>query len=272
MHVRSFPSFVMPVYFFRRLTGRTRTRRANRQLGALLAFVAGAVNAGGFLAIKQYTSHMTGIVSSVADNLVLGNVLLAAAGAGALTAFMSGSATTAIMVNWARHRRMHSEYALSLALEALLLLVFGLLGANLEAFVAVFIPATVLLLCFIMGLQNAIVTKISRAEIRTTHVTGVVTDLGIELGKMAYWNRHHTSKSAHYVAADRDKLLIHCTILSMFFIGGVVGALGFKAIGFLATLPLAVLLLLFAIIPILDDIFLLPGLRRQDGDGSSAAP
>lgn len=253
----------MPVTFLRRLTGRTRTRRANRQLGLFLAFVAGAVNAGGFLAIKQYTSHMTGIVSSVADNLVLGNAVLAIAGIFALAAFIAGAATTAIMINWARHRKMHSEYALSLALEALLLMTFGLLGANLEAFVTVFIPATVLLLCYIMGLQNAIVTKISHAEIRTTHVTGVVTDLGIELGKLFYWNRRHDAGSAHYVAADRDRLLIHALILTMFFTGGVAGAIGFKAIGFIATVPLALLLLLFAIIPILDDIFLLPSLHRH---------
>ncbi|MBS0308923.1 MAG: DUF1275 domain-containing protein [Proteobacteria bacterium] len=246
----------MPAHFLRRLTGRTRTRSANRQLGAALAFVAGAVNAGGFLAIQQYTSNMTGIVTSISEHLALGNLVLAMAGLGALLAFISGAATTAVMVNWARHRRMHSEYALSLALEALLLLAFGLLGANLSAFVAVFVPVTVLLLCFIMGLQNAVITKISHAEIRTTHVTGLVTDLGIELGKMFYWNRHHTQKSAHYVAADRDKLLIHVTILAMFFIGGVAGALGFKAIGFLATLPLAAMLLLFASMPILDDLFL----------------
>ncbi len=253
----------MPVHFLRRLTGRTRTRRANRQLGVVLAFIAGAVNAGGFLAIKQYTSHMTGIVSSVADNLVLGNTLLALAGVSALLAFIAGAATTAIMVNWARHRKMHSEYALSLALEAALLLLFGLLGANLNAFVAVFLPATVLLLCYIMGLQNAVVTKISHAEIRTTHVTGIVTDLGIELGKMFYWNRHHTAKSEQYVAADRDRVLIHGTILGMFFAGGVAGAYGFKAIGFSATVPLAVVLLLFAIIPIVDDISLISALNQR---------
>lgn len=253
----------MPVQFLRQLTGRTRTRRANRQLGIVLAFIAGAVNAGGFLAIKQYTSHMTGIVSSVADNLVLGNVFLALAGLSALIAFIAGAATTAIMINWARHRKMHSEYAMSLALEAVLLLVFGLLGANLGAFVAVFVPATVLLLCYIMGLQNAVVTKISHAEIRTTHVTGIVTDLGIELGKLFYWNRHHSEKSGQYVAADRDRLLIHGTILGMFFTGGVVGAYGFKAIGFSATVPLAVALLLFAIIPILDDISLISALYQR---------
>jgi uncharacterized membrane protein YoaK (UPF0700 family) len=247
------PDSNMPVSFLRRLTGRARTRSANRQLGAFLAFVAGAVNAGGFLAIRQYTSHMTGIVSSIADDLVLGNIALAAAGVSALMAFLLGAATTAILINWARHRKMHSEYALSLALEALLLMLFGLLGANLESYVPVTVPATVLLLCYIMGLQNAIVTKISKAEIRTTHVTGLTTDLGIELGKLMYWNRSHAAGSDSFVAANRDKLAIHGLILGMFFIGGALGAFGFKHAGFIATLPLALILLALALIPILDD-------------------
>jgi uncharacterized membrane protein YoaK (UPF0700 family) len=253
----------MPVSFLRRLTGRARTRSANRQLGAFLAFVAGAVNAGGFLAVKQYTSHMTGIVSAIADDLVLGNLLVAFAGLGALAAFLAGAATTAMLINWARHRRMHSEYALSLALEAILLMVFGLLGANLRLYVAVIVPSTVLLLCYIMGLQNAIVTKISKAEIRTTHVTGLATDLGIELGKLFYWNRTHAPGSEEFVAANRDKLAIHALILSMFFCGGVAGAFGFKSLGFIATVPLALILLALAVTPILDDVFRLRRLSQR---------
>lgn len=256
----------MPVYFLRRLAGRSRTRRANRQLGAVLAFVAGSVNAGGFLAIHQYTSHMTGIVSSIADELVLGNALLVFSGLSALAAFLAGAATTAILINWARHRQMHSEYALSLALEAILLMVFGLLGANFESYVALFVPATVILLCYIMGLQNAIVTKISKAEIRTTHVTGLVTDLGIELGKLIYRNRRNTKNSERYVAANFDKLGIHALILGMFFAGGVAGAIGLKSAGFIATVPLALILLLLAFIPILDDLLLLTQPQRPPRD------
>ena len=201
---------------FHGLTTKVRTRRANRQLGGLLAFVAGAVNAGGFLAVQRYTSHMTGIVSAIADDLVLGEVALAMAGLSSLLAFVAGAATTAVLINWARRRQLHGEYALSLMVEAGLLLVFGLLGAKLELFVGVFVPSTVLLLCFIMGLQNAIVTKISKAEIRTTHMTGVVTDLGIELGRLFYWNRMGEARFEHFVRADRDKLAIHATILGLF--------------------------------------------------------
>ncbi len=60
----------------RHLTGHHRTGSSNRVLGLLLAFNAGAVNAGGFLVVNLYTSHMTGFISMLADNLVLGNMVL----------------------------------------------------------------------------------------------------------------------------------------------------------------------------------------------------
>ena len=69
------------VSFLHNLTSRQRTRRANRQLGAVLAFVTGAINAGGFL-VQRCTSHMTGIVSAMADDLAVGSVALAVAGFG----------------------------------------------------------------------------------------------------------------------------------------------------------------------------------------------
>ena len=115
----------MPRNFLKNLTGRERTSRSNRQLGCLLAFVAGAINAGGFLAVQRYTSHMTGIVSAMADDLILGRVGLALAGLVFLLAFVSGAGTTAILVNWARRRQMQGEYALPLVVEAVLLWFLG---------------------------------------------------------------------------------------------------------------------------------------------------
>ena len=169
----------MPFHYARKLTGHRRSEQGNRHLGALLAFVAGAINAGGFLAVKQYTSHMTGILSAVADNLVLGAYQFALAGIGALLSFLAGAACTAIVVNHAKRRNMHARYALPLLLEALLLLCFGFLGFQLTQIEGLFVPITVMLLCFMMGLQNALITKISNAEIRTTHLTGMLTDIGI---------------------------------------------------------------------------------------------
>ena len=133
----------MPVQFLRQLAGESRTRRANMQLGCALCFVAGATNAGGFLAVHQYTSHMTGIVSALADNLALGSLALALAGVGALLSFVCGAACCAILVNWGRRRRLHSAFAATLLVEALLLLCFGLMGANLSHRAGLFAPLAV---------------------------------------------------------------------------------------------------------------------------------
>lgn len=250
----------MPLNYSRKLTGRVRTAGANRHLGLVLAFVAGATNAGGFLAVQQYTSHMTGIVSSMADNLALGTVDLALAGLGALLSFVIGAACSAILVNYSRQHAMHSEFALPLMLEAMLLLCFGLLGARLAGIDGLFVPLTVMLLSFIMGLQNALITKLSRAEIRTTHITGLVTDIGIELGKSVFRNAAHVAK-ADRVVSNRNRLLLLAALLLCFFVGGVAGALGFKQVGYGATVPLALMLIALASVPIADD--LAQALRRR---------
>jgi len=243
----------MPLRYTRKLTGRDRSTQGNRHLGTVLAFVAGAINAGGFLAVKQYTSHMTGIFSSVADNLVLGAFDLVLSGFGALFSFLAGAACTAIVVNHARRRNMHAQYAFPLLIEAVLLLGFGLMGVQLTRIEGLFVPTTVMLLCFMMGLQNALITKISNAEIRTTHVTGMLTDIGIEIGKFLYRNDpnfHHLPP----VTANLDRLKLLTTFVTAFFIGALTGAFGFKHIGYVASVPLAIMLIGLAIAPALDDL------------------
>ena len=241
----------MPLDYARFLVGRQRTVAANRQLGWVLAFTAGAINAGGFLAVQQYTSHVTGMVSALADNLVLGHGALVVDALVAVLAFLLGAMVCAQLVNHARRRAMASEYALPLLLEAGLILVFGLLGPWLAHYEGLLLPFTVLLLCFIMGLQNAVVTKLSHAVIRTTHMTGIVTDLGIELGKLVYWNRDSTQPP---VRADRERLGVLGGLLGCFLAGGISGAYGFKAVGYGFTVPLAVLLTVLALVPAWDDL------------------
>lgn len=243
----------MPIHYARRLTDRRRSRQSNRQLGLCLAFIAGAANAGGFLAVQQYTSHMTGILSSVADHLVLGQTNLALGGLGGLLSFILGAIASTLLISFSRRRRLHSQFALPLALEALLLLGFGVLGARLMEVPGLFVPLTVMLLCFIMGLQNAIITKLSNAEVRTTHVTGMVTDIGIELGKLLYVNRGERAGQVP-VRANRERLLINSLLVGCFFAGGVSGAFGFQHLGFLSTVPLAGVLLTLALVPMVDDL------------------
>ena len=236
----------------RHLTGQHRTAATNRQLGSLLAFNAGAINAGGFLLINMYASHMTGFASMLSDNLVLGNMKLVLAATGALLAFTAGAAFTALMVNWSRQNWSRSEYALPLLVEALLLLLFGLMGATLSQHAPFTVPLTLLVLAFTMGLQNALVSKISSSQIRTTHMTGVITDLGIELGKLFYWNRTQSPPESR-VLANRIKLRLLSLLLGMFVLGGLIGALGFKYVGFIWVVPLAMGLLTLALPPLLLD-------------------
>lgn len=239
----------MPSHYLAKLTSPKRTARANLHLGVTLAGTAGALNAGGFLAVGEYTSHMTGMLSTAADDFILGKFVPAFAALFMLVAFTWGSACTALMVNYAKRNNMRHIYTPVLLLEAVLLLVFGLIGSTLQKHEVITVSFTAVLLCYVMGLQNALITKISSAEIRTTHVTGLVTDLGIELGKMIYWNRDKIQHHEGEVAANRHKLYLHGMLVIAFFVGGLLGAAGFKYLGFISTLPLALILTILSLAP-----------------------
>ena len=132
------------------LTSRHRAPSTNQALGLLLAFNAGAVNAGGFLVLQRYTSHMTGFASQLADGAVMGQGTLVLNALGAILAFVAGAAVCAVLVNWARQHGLRSVYALPLMLEAALLAAFvvggcvGALGFKYLGFVFVVPLAAVL--------------------------------------------------------------------------------------------------------------------------------
>lgn len=123
--------------------------------------------------MQQYTSPMTGIVLSIADDVALRIFDPDLAGFGALLSFVAGAGCSAIFVNFSLQRSMQAEFALPLMVKAILLLYFGLVGARLANIGGLFVSLTVMLLSFIMGLQNTVITKLSNAEIRTTHITGI---------------------------------------------------------------------------------------------------
>ncbi|MEO6413627.1 MAG: YoaK family protein [Pedococcus sp.] len=231
------------------VAGATRSDRANRHLANLLALTAGVLNSVGFVAVSVYTSHMTGLTASVADHLVLGSYTVVGVGLLAIGSFVGGAMICAVLFNWGRRRDLRGRYANVLVLEALLILVFG--GA---ADLLVWRHRTwvfVAVLSFTMGLQNAIITKISRAQIRTTHVTGMVTDIGIELGKLVYRSRR---PGLDPVRADLAKLSMLAVLVGLFFGGGVLGAAGYLQIGFPVLLAPALVLLVAALPPLVADL------------------
>lgn len=220
----------------RALVGHRRSAGSDLVLATILAGIAGAANAGGFFALGQYTSHMTGYLSQLADNLAVLNLRLAAIAALSITAFVAGAAFSTFLINFARSRDLRLQYALPLAVQGLLLACFagsGLFTSELGRLISL------ASLCFIMGMQNATITKISGARIRTTHATGMITDVGIECGRALFgWTMPDSA-----VAADRRKLRILLRLVGAFLLGGIVGAVGYGRIGFFFSLPLALVLL-----------------------------
>lgn len=232
-----------------RLAGADRTARRNAWLAAVLALVAGTLNSVGFVAVSVYTSHMTGITASIADQLVRGSLGIVVVGVEALTSFILGAMTCALVFNWGRRRQLRSRFANVLLIEAVLVLAFGGLADQLvwEHRNHVF----VVVLCFTMGLQNATITKVSDARIRTTHVTGMVTDIGIELGKHAYPSRMPGEPP---VRADLRKLGMLTGLVALFLLGGVLGAAGYLALGFQVLLVPAVVLFAVSVPPVVADL------------------
>jgi len=230
----------------RKLTGRARSTASNVRLAAILAFTAGLVDVSGYLGLRQFTSHMTGITATLASGLGTDTATLLGKSGLILSSFLSGAVVCALLVNFSRRRDRESQFALPLLLEALLLFAVGL---NLrQPFSA---TAMLAALAFAMGLQNAIITKISDAEIRTTHVTGMVTDIGIELGRALYWNRSH----GHEPVRARGQLLATLVLLVFaFFFGGLSAAVAFPRYGFSDLVPLAIFLATLTVLPIYTDL------------------
>jgi uncharacterized membrane protein YoaK (UPF0700 family) len=234
---------LVPVSIFK-LADRRRTPAKNWQLGLLLAFIAGYINAGGFFLVGRYTSHMTGILSAVADDAALGLALPAAALFGLIICFIAGAAFTTLLVLQARRRRLASQYSFPLLIEAFLLVTIVLLSGVFSDSVAL-VPFIAAMLCFLMGLQNALITKASTAVVRTTHVTGLSTDLGIEIGR---WLAGRARR------ADLVRMVLYLSVFIAFLLGGICGALIIQSWAAGGLLPVAGLLLLLGVMPAMADL------------------
>lgn len=233
----------------RNIAGPERTPTNNRNLAAGLAFTAGMLNSVGFLAVALYTSHMTGLTATLADQLVLGDFFVAFLAAMGIGSFVIGAAMCALIFNWGRRRQIPSRFAIILVIEALAMLLVGLMAQTITDWGWGW--AVVAVLCWTMGLQNAVITKITGATIRTTHITGMVTDVGIELGKWAYRNKPNDPNP---VVPNKPQIRLHMVIITAFFLGGIGGAVTALAIGYYTVIPAATILLVLASFPLAEDI------------------
>lgn len=215
--------------------GEARTRAKDESLAWTFASLAGALNAAGFYAFGSYSSNMTGNVSALADHLGLGDLRLALYALALVATFVAGAMVATLLIGIGRERCLRGVYAYGVLAEAVMLAALGA--------VAPWLPADgrgavlALGLSFLLGLQNATVTQITDARVRTTHVTGMVTDIGIGLANLL----------ERRPAADRAKLRLHLVTVSAFLAGGILGVLLYRCLGTALLLVVAGLLAMLAI-------------------------
>ncbi|MER5172594.1 YoaK family protein [Thioclava sp. GXIMD2076] len=201
--------------------GEERTEAIDISLAGVLSFVAGGLNAVGFIIVGSFTANMTGNVSAMADEIATGHPGVGLLLAVYVSAFIAGAMVAALMIAAGEKRGVRSIYALGIGVEGI---IVAALGAALLAFGQTPLQlATILLLSFVMGLQNAVTTMISKAKVRSTHVSGMATDIGIELAALL--------GDAQARKAALPKLRLHSVTLAAFTLGGIVCAVLFTAIG-----------------------------------------
>ncbi len=229
---------------FKSLASKHRSFQANLILGHFLVLTAGAINAGGFFIFQQYTSHMTGILSLAADSLASEDWRIAVFLLSYILQFIVGASVTTLIVLKARKHCLYSQYALPLLLEALMLICLFWLMMKYEID-QIPIPIIISAVCFLMGVQNALITKISKAVIRTTHVTGMATDLGIGIGRILFERKNRRQ--------EKIFAKVHTSLITSFLIGGIIGAFGFKYFGISTMYPMAVIIIIITLPHIIAD-------------------
>lgn len=207
--------------------GEERSNGVDQRLAAVLAAIAGALNAAAFHAVGFFSANMTGNASSFSDRLSTGQFGAAVWFLGIILLFVLGAATSTLLVNAGSRRGMRSIYAISILAEGGLLSLLGLAEVG---FPSLRQGALLILgLAFLMGIQNAVVTRISNSRVRTTHISGMATDIGIELGILidVIFGREPRKDAQGYL----DRLRLHLVTISAFMLGGVAGVALYLLIG-----------------------------------------
>jgi uncharacterized membrane protein YoaK (UPF0700 family) len=242
--------------------GPTRSVRKNEVLAGYLAFVAGFVNSGGFILIGHFTSHVTGSVGTLSIQLSEGQLGAGMATALLVATFFAGAFVASLLLETSLFGSTSAAYGAALLLEATVLGAFVF-----SADMPYLVDLHPVLLSFAMGMQNSLVTRLSGAVVRTTHLTGVVTDLGIEAAR---WYRWHRAKLRALPALlpsrsppDRpqpSRALLLLTIVCAFTTGAIAGGSSARVWGSLAlVVPVASL--------VAASLYAFWEARRHSGDG-----
>lgn len=200
--------------------------------GASLAAMAGYVNAAGYLGIAHRgVSHVTGQVTHIGIDLVARDGASVAQAGALVVAFFFGATLSGALIRTAEVTpAIQQRYGIALLIEA------TLLGAG-AAMLASDWGAPELLVAVAMGLQNAMASTYSGAIVRTTHVTGIATDLGILFGRFLRGER-----------LEAGNAVLLSLLLGAFVTGSAAGAASFALLGRYTLLPPAITLAVVAVL------------------------
>jgi uncharacterized membrane protein YoaK (UPF0700 family) len=216
--------------------GKKRAFIHNLRLAALLSFVAGIVNISGVLSVQVLTTNVTGHFAFFAEQILLRNYSGALHFLAFILSFFLGAFFASILTALSTRRNINLPFKWAIGVEMAILAGIGLGGisaAGPEGF-----PFVACLLLFAMGIQNSLVTQISHATVRTTHLTGLFTDLGIDISQLLF------DKGLDRQAVLKRRIRLRLSIVVCFFGGCILGGILFSILGFKTLLIGAALLLI----------------------------
>jgi uncharacterized membrane protein YoaK (UPF0700 family) len=218
--------------------GKSRTLTHNLKLASLLSFVAGIVNVSGLFAVQRLTTNVTGHFAFSADEMAKNNWGLSLVYLLFIIAFLAGAFFSNLLVEFFSKKNERLINTVPFGIEILILAFIAFL--NTDTITAN--PNTIACwLLFAMGLQNALVTSLSNSVVRTTHLTGLFTDLGIEFSQLFFYKTIEQQKKL------TSSIKLRLTIILFFFLGGITGGYGYLSIG-IKILLLSVAVLIIALI------------------------
>lgn len=184
----------------------------------ILALIAGYINAVGLISFEhQAVSHVSGTATLFGTSVLAGDWRSGVHLGGVLFAFFLGASVSGFLLN-SESLKLGRHYDTALTLEAMLILLAFYLLTH-DSYYGHFAASAA------CGLQNALATRYSGAVVRTTHLTGIFTDLGMMLGAVLRGE-----------VFDRRKAILFLIIITGFISGGVLGALLFNTLQFKALL------------------------------------
>lgn len=219
--------------------GKSRTKKHNLRIATILSFVAGIVNVTGFLSFKQLTTNVTGHFALFINDVTNFEFWKGTIYFLFIFSFLLGSFISSFIIETFRKKKKQNLFILPTVIEASILIGIALMSDLIEI---TYPNIIICLLLFAMGMQNSFVTQISNAVVRTTHLTGLFTDLGIDISQLFFENTFSQREKL------KDNIKLRIAIITFFFAGGLIGGLVYTTLNLkLNTLIIGAVILLISL-------------------------